>query len=144
MKHRSSPILLFDGICNLCNHSVQYVLRHEKSNSLRFASLQSNFGKMVCKQHGLSSAKPSTIIYLDENGKIFTKSEAVIKIVSHLKFPHHLLHGIRIIPSLLRNRIYDLVAENRYRIFGQRESCALPDENQRDRFVDDQPYNPIP
>lgn len=127
-------VVLFDGVCNLCSGSVQFVLENEKDNKLFFASLQSDFGQEILKKNKLSTATFDSIIFL-EGEKIYSESDAALKIAKHLKFPYSLLSFLSIIPKFIRNAVYKWVARNRYRWFGKTEACWLPTPDFKKRFI---------
>ncbi len=138
MQHQPDPadsILLFDGICNLCSGFVQFVLKYEKSPVIRFASLQSPIGESIIKKHKITRNGLESIVFI-ENDKAYEKSEAVLKISRYLKFPWSSFVASGIIPLFIRNWVYDMVAANRYRIFGKQEVCWVPDPKWKNRFID--------
>lgn len=132
---KNKPIILFDGVCNLCNSSVLFVLKHEKSDELRFASLQSEFGQNKLKEHHLDSKTFNSIVFI-EDGKYYQKSSAALKIASYLKFPYGFLKYLIIVPSFIRNFVYDIISKNRYKWFGQKDSCMIPSTELKSRFID--------
>ena len=119
------PIVLFDGVCNLCNGAVQFMIERDKKNLLRFASLQSEIGQFYQEKAGVSTVTIDTIL-LVENGKIYQKSTAALRIARHLNGLWSLPFGFIIIPPFLRDWAYDFIARNRYKWFGKQESCWLP------------------
>lgn len=131
----SGPILFFDGVCNLCEASVQFVIRHDKSKKLRFASLQSNAGKVameaVLQQYG---RVPDSQILL-EDGKYYVESDAALRLVNYFSGGWKLLSILRIVPRFIRNFFYRILARNRYRWFGKKEACWLPTEELKERFI---------
>lgn len=128
-----NPVLFYDGQCNLCNGAVQFVLSREKNDQIRFASLQSELGKRLISKYNLQDVD-SLILY--ENGRIFLKSNAALRVAKHLKQPYNSLSKLGFIPALLRNAVYDLIAKFRYSIFGKTESCQIPEKNTLNRFLD--------
>lgn len=129
------PLVLFDGVCNLCNGSVQFIIHRDKKGIFQFASLQSDVAHRILGEHlQLSSPGLSTVILLLD-GKIFTKSEAVLQIARLLGGVWKLWLVLRIVPRPLRDMIYDWVARSRYRLFGKRETCSVPLPEWRDRFL---------
>ena len=124
-------IVLFDGICNLCNGAVRFILVRDPRGRFRFASLQSNAARRLLKGDG----PPETIILIDA-GKIYSKSTAALRIARGLRFPWPLLYGLVIVPRFLRDVVYDWVARNRYRWFGKRDTCMLPTPQMKERFLD--------
>jgi predicted DCC family thiol-disulfide oxidoreductase YuxK len=129
-----SPILLFDGVCNLCNASVQWVLKRDKKGVFKFAALQSETGQAFLKKFGFSSENFDTVVLVDGE-RIFTRSDAPLEIVRRLGGFWSLLLVFKIIPRPVRNAVYDWVARNRYRWFGRKEECMLPRPEWKERFV---------
>lgn len=127
-------IVLFDGVCNLCNNSVQFILKRDPEARYRFCSLQSDIGRELVGKHGLSQDLNS--IVLIENDKSYTKSTAALKISRNLKGFWKLLSILLIVPKPLRDFFYDIIAGNRYRWFGKQDSCMLPSPEYKDRFID--------
>lgn len=128
-------ILLFDGICNLCSGFVQFVLKNEKGGNIKFASLQSAIGEQILKQYQVSQKGLESIVFVHD-GKAYEKSEAIMKISRYLKKPWSFFPFFRIFPVVFRDFIYDLVAANRYRVFGKKEVCWIPDPKWKKRFLD--------
>ena len=128
------PLLLFDGHCNLCARSVQFVLKHERNDShIYFASLQSPTGRQILEQS--KEELPDSLIFVRE-GQIYTESSGFLVLCRYLKFPWSLLQVFRIIPAFLRDPIYRWVARNRYRWMGKREICWMPRPEWKKRFLD--------
>ncbi len=125
MNDLSHPVILFDGICNLCNASVQYVIKHDKKKLFRFASLQSSFGESVLKQYNLPVNTFNSFILLIDN-KIYTRSTAALLVAKKLSGLIKLLYGFIIIPRFIRDFVYDIIAKNRYKWFGKKETCWVP------------------
>lgn len=127
-------IILFDGVCNLCNSSVNFIIDHDKKNVFRFASLQSDAGQTLLKKFNLN-VKDFNSIILVENDKFYERSSAVLKIVK--KFPGlwKLLYLFIIIPPPVRNFVYDIIADNRYKWFGKKESCRVPTPELKEKFL---------
>lgn len=130
------PIILFDGVCNLCNSSVQYVIRHDPSEQFQFASLQSKVGQALLAKHHLPLAGFNSFVLI-ENDKAYTQSTAALRVARKLKGPVKLLVVFIIIPAFIRDVLYKFVAANRYKWFGKKESCMLPSPNLRHRFLND-------
>ncbi len=128
------PILLFDGVCNLCNHYVQFVIERDPEARFRFASLQSDTGQTILAEKNLSKAL-GTVVLLD-NKKVYTHSDVALQMTLHLGGWWKILHGFAIIPKFMRDGIYNLVADNRYRLYGKKESCMLPSPDLKARFLD--------
>jgi predicted DCC family thiol-disulfide oxidoreductase YuxK len=128
------PVILFDGICNLCNSSVNYVIRHDPQKIFRFASLQSEPGKKLLKQFDLPENDINSFVLI-ENDQPFTRSAAALRVARKLKGPISLLYGFIIVPRFIRDAVYDLIAHKRYRWFGKRESCMVPGTSVSSRFL---------
>jgi predicted DCC family thiol-disulfide oxidoreductase YuxK len=128
------PVLLFDGVCNLCNASVQWVLTHDREAQFRFASLQSETGQHLLRRHGLDAENFDTVVLVDGD-RVFLRSDAPLEIARRIGGGWKLLFFLRIVPRFLRNAVYNFVARNRYRWFGQRESCMLPRPEWKERFL---------
>jgi len=127
------PIILFDGFCNLCSASVVFVLKREKKDIFRFASLQSKTGKKLIEKYTDKTEEDSVILL--ENQKLFTKSQAVLRIARHLKFPWDLSFFFVIVPPFIRNFFYDVIAKHRKKWFGSRSSCYFPGEDLSYKFL---------
>ena len=127
-------VILFDGVCNLCNGAVQFIIKRDKTSKFLFASLQSDFGQSQLQKFGLDPSELHSIIALD-NGKFFERSDAALTIASGLAQPWPMLGVFRILPRFFRDWIYDLISKNRYKIFGKRESCMIPTPELKGRFV---------
>lgn len=126
-------IILFDGICNLCNSSINLIIDLDRQKRFKFTSLQSEKGLELLKYHDLNIT-PETIILI-ENNKVYQKSEAVLKICKKLIFPLPILYAFIIIPKGIRDIVYDTVAANRYKWFGKKEVCRIPTPELKERFL---------
>ena len=136
-----NPIILYDGVCGLCNRLVQFLLKHDKSGRLRFASLQSDFAAKVLQRHGIDPKDLDTLHvvenYEQPDERVLQRSDAILRAGRELGgFWSASAAAAKVIPRSLRDMIYRFVARNRYRVFGKYESCMLPDLNQRSRFLD--------
>ncbi len=131
----SLPIILFDGICNLCNQSIQAVIKRDSKKMFIFASLQSEAGAKLLSQYGAMDSNIDSVV-LVHAGEIYIKSDAVLEIIRILGGPYTLILGFQIIPRFIRDFIYDWIARNRYGWFGKREACMIPTPDLRDRFLD--------
>ena len=127
-------VILFDGVCNLCNGAVQFIIKRDKTSKFVFASLQSDFGQSQLQKFGLDPLELHSIIALD-NGKFYERSDAALKIASGLSQPWRMLGVFRILPRFFRDWVYDLISKNRYKMFGKRESCMIPTPELKGRFV---------
>jgi predicted DCC family thiol-disulfide oxidoreductase YuxK len=128
------PVVLFDGVCNLCNSSVQFIIARDPSARFRFATLQSPTAQRLIEESGAGSPLPDSIVLL-ENGKLYTRSTAALRIARRLQFPWPLLYAWIVVPRLLRDVAYDWIARNRYRWFGKRDACMMPTPELRARFL---------
>ena len=127
------PVILFDGVCKLCNRSVNFILRIDRTGRLKMASLQSDYGRRVLEDNGLKSGPLDSMMLL-EGTRLTTKSTAVIRISKYLGGLWPLCMGALIIPRFIRDILYDVIAKNRYQWFGQYDTCPLPDPEFEDRF----------
>ncbi|OMP30780.1 thiol-disulfide oxidoreductase DCC family protein [Mangrovimonas sp. DI 80] len=132
----NKELILFDGVCNLCNTSIKYVIKHDKQNRFVFAALQSDIGKSVIEEHGIDTTKIDSILLHTPNNKIYYKSTAALKIASKLGFPISIMSIFLIVPSFIRNWVYDFIAKNRYKWFGKKESCMIPTPELSSKFLD--------
>jgi predicted DCC family thiol-disulfide oxidoreductase YuxK len=130
----TKPILLFDEYCNLCNNSVQFVLKHEKKPDLYFSSLQSDKGIELLKRHHINSLEVDSLILI-QNNIVYAKSSAALRLTPYLKGLYPLLYALLIVPPFIRNAVYDYVARNRYKWFGKSNSCMMPDKDLVKRFL---------
>ncbi|MBC8046523.1 MAG: DUF393 domain-containing protein [Fimbriimonadaceae bacterium] len=133
MKEDKQHIIFFDGICNLCNNSVQSVIKKDKKNIFKFAALQSDFTKLFFTEKNFQP-KVDSIIYWNGD-KFYSQSTAVLKIASKLKFPTSLLNILWIIPKFARDAGYKFIAGNRYKWFGKQESCMIPTPELKEKFL---------
>ena len=129
------PILLFDGVCNLCSSSVQFVLERNSKDNIRFASLQSEFGVNALKDSNLPADYTDSLVLL-ENGKTYVKSDAALRLNRHMDGLWRLGAVFLIVPSFIRNWVYDIVAKYRYRWFGKKDVCWIPEKKWESRFLD--------
>jgi predicted DCC family thiol-disulfide oxidoreductase YuxK len=137
----ANPIVLYDGVCGLCNRSVQFLLKHDKAGRFRFASLQSDFAEKVLGRHGLDPKDLDTVHvvenYEQPDERVLQRSDAVLRAGRELGgFWSVCACVARVVPRALRDVVYRLIATNRYRMFGKYDACMLPDPNQRSRFLD--------
>ncbi len=134
VRQENENIVLFDGVCNLCDRSVQFIIRHDPTGRFRFASLQSDAGQTLLREYGIVGSPPESIV-LVEGGRLFTHSTAALRIARHLRFPWSLAAVFLLVPTPLRNSVYRVIARNRYRWFGKKEACLLPSPEVRARFL---------
>ncbi|MBS1545818.1 MAG: thiol-disulfide oxidoreductase DCC family protein [Bacteroidetes bacterium] len=127
-------LVLFDGVCNLCNGAVQFIIRHDRRNRFRFAPLQSETGQRMLNGPGVSGDAFSSIVYR-RKGKWLTRSTAVLHVARDLGGAWQWAYGLIIVPRFLRDAVYDLVARNRFRWFGRRDACMVPEPEVQGRFL---------
>ncbi len=134
-KNKSTNnIILFDGHCNLCNSSVNFILKRDKTGKFKFASLQSEIGIELCKQHNIDTNIVDSIILI-KNDKVFIKSSVVLEILKDLPIGWKFFRIGIIIPKFIRDWMYDVVAKYRYTIFGKKDECPIPPTDVQDRFL---------
>ncbi|MDC6351453.1 thiol-disulfide oxidoreductase DCC family protein [Zeaxanthinibacter sp. PT1] len=134
--NRNKKIILFDGVCNLCNGAVQFVIRRDKSHQFVFASLQSNVGQQLVLERRINTEELDSIILIEPSVAYYAKSDAALKIGQAFGGGWKLLAIFEWIPRPLRDAVYDLVARNRYRWFGRKEACMIPTPDLQARFLD--------
>ena len=128
------PIILFDGICNLCNSSVQYVIKHDPGALFKFASLQSEQGQNLLKQFNLAANDLNSFVLIQDN-KAYTRSTAALKVAKQLNGAIKLLYGFIIVPAFIRDAVYKLIARNRYKWFGRKDQCMVPTPEVKSKFL---------
>jgi predicted DCC family thiol-disulfide oxidoreductase YuxK len=128
------PVILFDGLCVLCSRGAWFVLKHDRRGRFRLAAMQSEAGAALCLRFGVDAIDPATMLLI-ENGQALRMSNAVFGICSGLGWPWRAFGLFRIVPRPLRDAVYRLVARNRYRWFGRRETCRVPDGRWKDRML---------
>ncbi len=128
------PIILFDGVCNLCNNAVQFVIKHDPADKFMFAALQSTTGKALLEKHNLPQQGFDSFVLIQDE-KVFLKSTAALKVAKQLSGPIKLLHGFIIVPSFIRNLVYIFIAKNRYKWFGKKDNCMVPTDSLKARFL---------
>lgn len=133
---KDKKLILFDGVCNLCNSSVQYVIKHDKNNTFMFTALQSDPGQKLIKAYNIDTTKiDSILLYTPEKGMDY-KSTAALKIATKLGFPQNIMGVFFIIPPFIRNWVYDYIAKNRYKWYGKKEACMIPTPELKSRFLE--------
>lgn len=129
-----NPVILFDGVCNLCNGFVNFLIKIDTKKRLRFAPLQSQPARDILDRAQVQAVLPQTVIVV-ESDTLYRKSDAIIRIAEHLDSPYSLFSILRFIPGSWRDYLYDYIAGNRYAWFGKQDSCRLPDAEYADRFL---------
>ena len=128
-------VILFDGVCNLCNGFVQFIIKHDKKNKFMFGSLQSDAAKQLLEPFQFPVDELKTIILL-ENNKIYMRSRAVLRIASQLHGAWKLTAVFYIFPSFISDAVYNLIAKYRYKLFGKKDSCMIPTPELKSKFID--------
>lgn len=128
------PIVLFDGVCNLCNSAVQFIIRHDKKNIFMFTSLQSDTGQELLAQYDLPLNELNSFILI-ENNKAYTRSSGALRVIKKLKGLWPLLYGFIIVPKFIRDGVYNWVGRNRYKWFGKQDACMIPTPELKARFL---------
>ncbi len=134
-QNENKAIILFDGVCNLCNAAVQKVIKYDKHDYFRFASLQSDVGMRLLSEHQLSPSSTPDSVVLIQNGNAYQYSTAALRIAGKLFGPYRLLYPLLIVPPFIRNIVYKFIAKNRYRWFGKQDACWLPTPALKNKFL---------
>ncbi len=132
---KDKPILLFDGVCNLCNGFVQFIIKNDPNAKFRFAALQSEVGQQLLQEAKMSMNDLNTVVFYDEE-KFYTHSDVGLRVARHLGGFWNLFLIFNILPKFIRDGIYNWIAKNRYRWFGKQESCMLPTPELKARFLE--------
>ncbi|MBK8980940.1 MAG: thiol-disulfide oxidoreductase DCC family protein [Ignavibacteria bacterium] len=127
-------IILFDGVCNLCNSSVNFIIDNDSKNIFKFASLQSETGSELMKKHNLSSKDIDSVILIDTD-RAYIKSNAALRIAAELGGFYKVISYLRFIPKFIRDFFYDIIAKNRYRWFGKKDTCRIPTPELKSKFL---------
>lgn len=130
----SHKIILFDGVCNLCNRSVNFIISKDKKDVFRFATLQSEIGLSLMSQHGINTTKTDSVILIDTN-EYHERSSAILQIVKNLSGGYALLYFFIIVPKCIRDWGYDYIAKNRYKWYGKKDSCMVPTPELVSKFL---------
>jgi predicted DCC family thiol-disulfide oxidoreductase YuxK len=128
------PLVLFDGVCNLCSASVNFVIDRDPAGHFRFAPLQSPLGQQMLRRHDLSPAYSDSVVLI-ERGRALTRSTASLHIARRLRRPWPLLFLLTMIPAALRDAVYEFIAANRYKWFGRSDACRMPTPGRQARFI---------
>jgi predicted DCC family thiol-disulfide oxidoreductase YuxK len=131
----NKKIILFDGVCNLCNSSVQFVIQHDKKDVFRFVALQSDLGQEILKHIGVNPKNIDSIILYEPGVAYYYKSKAALEIAKNLGGFWHFGTIFRIIPTGISNQLYDYIAKNRYKWYGKKESCMIPTAELKSKFL---------
>ena len=133
-KQLTHSIILFDGVCNLCNGAVNFVIKRDPGNVFKFAPLQEKQGALLLKTHAIDIQKIDSIVLI-ENGNVYTKSSAALRIARKMSNLWPLFFVLLIIPSFIRDGVYDFIAKNRYKWFGKKEQCMIPTLGLKEKFL---------
>ncbi|MCT8340258.1 thiol-disulfide oxidoreductase DCC family protein [Flavobacteriaceae bacterium TK19130] len=133
-KASQHKIILFDGVCNLCNSSIIFIIKRDKYDVFRFAALQEGIGQALIAKHNIDTSKTDSIILVDGDTH-YEKSSAALRIAKHLSGGWPLLSAFLILPKFIRNAVYDYIAKNRYKWFGKKESCMIPTPDLKSKFL---------
>ena len=137
MPKQPHKILLFDGVCNLCNNTVLFVIKRDRKKQIRFGAIQSQEGKKLLQRFGIDQQYLGSLIFIDE-GKVYLKSSGALRLSKYLSGLWPLLYALMVIPAFIRNPIYDFVAANRYKWFGKKEVCMIPTPELKSLFLNDE------
>lgn len=132
---KGKKIILFDGVCNLCNGAIQFVIKRDKKDTFRYAPLQSTIGAQMISERGIDTSKTDSIILVEPGVAYYTKSEAALEIANEFGGAWKLLQVFKWVPATLRDLIYDFVARNRYRWFGRKDACMIPTPELQAKFL---------
>ncbi len=132
---KNKKIILFDGVCNLCNSAVQYIIERDKKDVFRFVALQSELGQEICNYIGIDTKKVDSIILYEPGIAYNLKSEAALKIATEFNSIYSLLSLFKIFPQNSRDAIYDYIAKNRYKWYGKKETCMIPTPELKAKFL---------
>ena len=131
----TQSIILFDGVCNFCNSSVNFVIRRDSKNRFQFAALQSNTGKALLKQYHLPENQLDSFVLIEDN-EAHTQSTGALKVCKHLSGAWPIFYVFILIPAFIRNGIYHFIAKNRYKWFGKKDACMIPTSAVKSKFLD--------
>lgn len=127
-------IILFDGVCNLCNGAINFVIIRDTANVFKFAPLQEKSGSLLLEKHAIDPQRIDSIVLI-ENNTVYVKSAAALRIAKKLSGPWPLLYIFIIIPAFIRDGVYDFIAKNRYKWFGKKNQCIIPTPSTKERFL---------
>lgn len=130
------PLVLFDGVCTLCNGVVRFIAERDPKGLFRFASLQSEAAQPLLRQAGFPDGYTGSLVLIEENGAVFTRSDAALRIAQRLDSPLRWAAGLRVVPRSVRDVVYDLIATYRYQVFGREAACPVPSPAMRGRVLD--------
>ncbi|WP_036833945.1 thiol-disulfide oxidoreductase DCC family protein [Pontibacillus litoralis] len=134
MSKMQKQIVLFDGVCHFCSQSVQFIIKRDKQERFQFASLQGEVGQQLLTQYHTKNNINSMVLI--QEGRVYTRSTAALKIANELDGAWKLCCACIIIPRFMRDKVYDIIANNRYKWFGKKDVCTIPSPQMRKRFLD--------
>ncbi len=132
----NKKLILFDGVCNLCNSAIQFMIKHDKEDSFRYAALQSDIGKKLIAERNIDTEKVDSILLIEPGIAYYDKSDAALQIGKLLKGYRTISSILYMIPRGLRNIVYDFIARNRYKWYGKKEACMIPTPELKAKFLD--------
>lgn len=132
---KDKSLILFDGVCNLCNHSVQFIIKHDKKQQFLFAPLQGETAKNIIDYYNINTQEIDSIILYQPDKGVSFKSTAALKIAAKLSFPVKLMAFFLVVPYFLRNWVYDFIAKSRYQWFGRKDHCMIPTKELQEKFM---------
>ena len=136
MVPNGKMIILFDGVCNLCNGAINFIITHDKKDTFRYASLQSDIAQKLLQERNIDPATMDSIVLIDPGSAYYHKSTAVLQIAKRLSGLYPLLSLFLMLPNTMRDWIYDIIATNRYRWFGKKDQCMIPTPRLKALFID--------
>ncbi|MEM9362163.1 MAG: thiol-disulfide oxidoreductase DCC family protein [Bacteroidota bacterium] len=132
---KDKKLILFDGVCNLCNGAIQFVIKRDKKDTFRYAALQSEIGKKLIEERGIDTSKVDSIILIEPGVAYFTKSDAALHIAQEFGGLWKALGIFTWIPRIIRDGVYDFIAKNRYKWFGREDACMIPTPELQAKFL---------
>lgn len=133
---KGKKIVLFDGVCNLCDASVQFIYKHDKNDIFRFVAIQSELGQKIIAHLGIDTSKTDSIILYEPGVAYYFKAEAALRIAKDLKSTYSLLYIFIKVPDYIKNSVYDYIAKNRYKWYGKKDACMIPTPELRAKFLE--------
>ncbi len=132
---QDKKIILFDGVCNLCDSSIQFIIKHDKKDIFRFVALQSDMGLEITKHIGVDTSKIDSILLYEPGKAYYYKAEAALKIAKELGGIYTIISWFSILPNFLTNTVYDYIARNRYKWYGKKDACMIPTPELKAKFL---------
>ena len=132
----NKKIILFDGVCNLCDSSVQFIIKNDKNDVFRFVAIQSELGQQIIKYLGINTSKTDSIILYEPGIAYYFKADAALRIAKELRSWYSILYTFIYVPNFIKNGVYDFIAKNRYKWYGKKEACMIPTPELKAKFLD--------